>query len=160
MEQKNKSLGLAAIFLGVIFLLENLQIFQFNFQNIWPVIVALVGLGFAFGWFANRDNHSLIMPAVVLIVYGLLFSYCQLTTWDNMLKLWPVLLIGPGLGFLMLYFLADRENTALWSASVLIILGMLFMFRFIEYLRYWPALLILGGIILVLYPGKAGKISK
>jgi len=156
-EQKNKSLGLAAIFLGIIFLLENLQIFQFNFQNIWPAIVALVGLGFAFGYFADRKNNSMIMPAVVLIVYGLLFSYCQITTWDNMLKLWPVLLIGPGIGFLLLYFLAGKENSALWSAGILIILSLLFMLRFVEYLRYWPALLILGGIFLVLYPVKAPK---
>ncbi len=157
MEQKNKSLGLAAIFLGIIFLLENLQIFQFNFQNIWPAIVALVGLGFAFGYFANRRNHSMIIPAVVLIVYGLLFSYCQMTTWDNMLKLWPVLLIGPGFGFLLLYFLAGKENSALWSAGVLIILGLLFMLRFVGYLRYWPALLVLGGILLILFPEKVGK---
>lgn len=157
MEQRNKSLGLAAIFLGIIFLLENLKVFEFNFKNIWPEIVILVGLGFAFGYFANRKNTNLIMPAVVLIVYGALFTYSHILGWEHMARLWPVLLLAPGFGFLLLYFLAGKENTALWSASVLIVLSLLFLLRFVEYLRYWPALLILGGIVIILFPGKIGN---
>ena len=158
MERRNKSLGLAAIFLGVIFLLENLQVFQFNFENIWPELVTLIGLGFAIGYLINRKFTSLIMPAVVLIIYGALFIYSHhIGDWKSMAQLWPVLLLAPGIGFLLLFFLAGKKNTALWSASVLIILSLLFLLRFVEYLRYWPALLILGGIIIILFPGKIGK---
>lgn len=159
MGTRNNSLGLAAIFLGVIFLLENLKVFQFNFENIWPELVTLIGIGFALGYLANRKFTSLIMPAVVLIIYGLLFTYSHISGWEHMAKLWPVLLLAPGMGFLLLYFLAGKNSTALWSASILILLSLLFLLRFVEYLRYWPALLILGGIVIILFPGKIGKNS-
>jgi len=154
MEQRNKSLGLTAIFLGIIFLLENLKIFQFNFINIWPEVVVLVGIGFAVGYFLNRKSLHLIMPATVLIIYGILFSYCNISSWGNMAQLWPILLLAPGFGFFLLYVVAVKEASSLWAGSILFALGLLFLLRHVAYLRYWPALLIIGGVVLVLFPAE------
>jgi len=149
MNNRNKSLGLVLIFLGVIFLLENLAVFQFNFLQIWPVIVILMGLGFLLGFLANRKYTSLLMPGVILLLYGALFLYCHIAGWEHIQSLWPVLLIGPGVGFFLLYLTDVHDKTPLWLAVILIVLGLLFSFRHVPYLQYWPALLVIFGVVLI-----------
>ncbi len=149
MNRRNQSIGLGFIFLGIIFLLENLSVFQFNFLQIWPVIVALVGLGFLLGFANNRQNAALLMPGVILIIYGGLFLYCRVFGWENIQTLWPLLLIAPGLGFLVLYLFNPQQKNLLWPSAILIVLGFLFLFRHIPYLKYWPVLLVILGVVLI-----------
>ncbi len=154
METRYKGFGLASIFLGIIFLLENLGAYRFNFSTIWPVVVILVGVSFLTAYFLNRRNTSFIIPGTILVIYGLLFLYCTLFSWEAMQQLWPIFLLGPGLGFLFLY-LTDRDGkSTLWASLILIILTFLFAFRYVQYLKYWPVLLVLLGIVLVFKKGK------
>ncbi len=141
MNNRNKSLGLALIFLGIIFLLENLDVFRFNFLQILPVIVILVGLGFLLGFLANRKYTPLLMPGVILLLYGALFLYCHIAGWEHIQSLWPILLISPGIGFVLLYFVDKHDKTMLWLAVILIVLGLLFSFRHVPYLQYWASFL-------------------
>jgi hypothetical protein len=68
-----------------------------------------------------------------------------------MLKLWPVFLLAPGIGFLFLFFLGDKNKALLWPAGILTLLGLLFILRYLEYLRYWPVILIVFGIVLIFW---------
>ena len=154
MDNRSKALGLGLIFLGIVFLLENLNVIRFNFFQIWPVFVILGGVGFLLGFFINKKNYGLVMPGIILIIYGSLFMYCNIMGWEYMQSLWPVFLLGPGLGFFVLYFLGQHDKGLLLPGGILTVLGLLFIFRYFEYLRYWPVLLIIGGIVLIFLSGK------
>ena len=154
MDNRSKALGLGLIFLGVVFLLENLTVIRFNFFQIWPVFVILGGVGFLLGFFINKKNYGLVMPGIILIIYGSLFMYCNIMGWEYMQSLWPVFLLGPGLGFFVLYFAGQQDKGLLLPGGILTVLGLLFIFRYFEYLRYWPVLLIIGGIVLIFLSGK------
>jgi len=161
MKSKNKVLGIIMLILGVVFLLENLKLIQYNFIRVWPFLVILSGAGFWLGYLFNRRNLSMILPGTILLVYGSVFLYCQVFSWDSMVYLWPVFLIAPGIAFFLFYILGKREKGLLMPAIILTILGLLFIFRHIEYLMYWPVLLIIGGIIVIFLDDfrkpKAGK---
>ena len=160
MDNRNKALGLLLIFLGAIFLFENLDLIRFNFLQIWPAIVILGGIGFWLGFLINRKQIFLVMPGIILIIYGALFMYCNLFGWEFMEKLWPFFLVGPGIGFFVLYFLGNKEKNLIYPGAILTLLGLLFIFRYVPYLKYWPSLMILGGIILIFLPIKKPVIKE
>jgi hypothetical protein len=67
--------------------------------------------------------------------------------------LWPTFILGPGVGLLMMYLFGKRESGLLIPAFILIGLSAIFFvafgpFRY--YSRYWPVLLILVGLFLLL----------
>jgi hypothetical protein len=142
-------IGLGLVILGLLFLLENFGYIEFNFGDIWPVFVVLGGVGFWLGFLKDRKNFGLVMPGTILIAYGLLFWYCSVQGWYYMQDLWPVFLLGPGIGFFLMYFLGERERGLLVPGSILSGLGILFLFRYSMYLRYWPVLLIIFGAVLI-----------
>ncbi len=154
MDTRQKSLGIILIFLGIIFLLENLNIITFNFLTIWPVFVILGGIGFILGYMVNRRYISFVMPGTILTIYGVLFMDCNVYSWELMQFLWPIFLLGPGIGFFLLYFLRDHDKEMLIPGITLTVLSFLFLFRYIEYLKYWPVLMIIGGIVLIFWQKK------
>ncbi len=142
-------IGLALIILGFLFLSENFGYLDFDFQEVWPVIFLVAGGGFWAGYFQNRRNYGLLMPGTILIVYGLMFWYCASEGWYNMQYIWPGFLIGPGLGFIMLYIFGEREKGLLIPAGILIGLGVIFLLSFSNLADYWPIILIGAGIYLI-----------
>lgn len=154
MDNQKKALGLIMLFLGVVFLLENLSVIQFDFLRVWPVFVILGGFGFWLGYAVNRQLVSFIMPGTILTIYGLLFFYCTIFGWDHMAFLWPTFLLAPGVGFFLIYFLSEKNKLLLWPAGLLTVVSVLFLLRYLPYLRFWPALLIIGGVLLIFWRGK------
>jgi hypothetical protein len=89
------------------------------------------------------------MPGTILIIYGLMFWYCAFLGWYQMSMIWPGFLIGPGIGFFLMYLIGEREKGLLVPASVLTGIGVLFLFRYSGVLRYWPVILIIIGLVLI-----------
>ena len=89
------------------------------------------------------------MPGTILIVYGLVFWYCSADDWYYMQYLWPFFLIGPGMGFYLMYFLAEKEKGLLIPASILVGMGLLFILKFSHILKYWSVILIGTGLYLI-----------
>jgi hypothetical protein len=143
--------GMLLIAFGAIFLAINLS--EISWRQIWPLIFfAGAALNFAL-FFSNRGNVGALMPATTLLVYGALFQYCALTDWDYMSELWPTFILGPGLGFLAMYLFGKRDRGLLVPAAILIGLSTVFFFTFgplYRYGDYWPVLLILAGLMLLL----------
>jgi len=143
-------IGIGLIILGLVFLFENFGYIEFDFEDVWPVFVLLGGVAFWTGFIKDRKNYGLVMPGTILIIYSLMFWYCTVEGWHYMSTIWPGFLIGPGLGFFLMYFLGEKEKGLLVPATILTAVGILFLFRYSGILRYWPALLIVIGIILIL----------
>ncbi len=150
-DRQNIVLGSIFVLVGLMFLAVDL--FAFDWAQLWPLFMLVAGVGFWVGYFANRRNYGLLMPGTLMLLYGSLFLYCALTDWDQMELLWPTFVLGPGLGLLMMYLGGRRENGLLVPASILIGLAALFFVvfgPFHEYARYWPVLLILAGLAMLL----------
>jgi len=162
MRTSDMIVGIGLVILGVLFLSENFGYIEFNFQNVWPVFVLLTGIGFIIGYLQDRKNYGLLMPASILTTYGLLFFYCSIEGWYMMSVWWPVFIIGPGIGFFMMYLLGGREKGLLVPASILTAIGLLFLISNSGFWRFWPLVLIIIGVVMLVrhYSGQAaGKKS-
>ena len=149
MKTSDMVIGVGLIILGILFLFENFGYIEFNFKDVWPVFVILAGVGFWIGFLQDRKNSGLLMPGSILLIYGLMFFYCSLNGWGYMSDLWPGFIIGPGIGFFMMYLFGEKEKGLLIPASILTGIGALFLISHSGIWRYWPVALIIIGIILI-----------
>lgn len=150
-DRKTVLFGVTLIVLGLLFLAINFS--SYGWEQFWPVVILAGGLAFLAAYLTDRRNYGFLMPATILLVYGTLFLGCSLTNWDYMEEWWPTFIAGPGLGLLAMYFGGKREIGLLVPASILIGIASIFFFVFgplQTYERYWPILLILAGLALLL----------
>jgi hypothetical protein len=101
-------IGLALIVLGVLFLLDTLEVFGTDnnlIGDIWPLFIIAIGF---IGW-AKRGFTFMLGPVVVMVIGGLLLV--GTLTDSNPWKLWPALLIIVGLSFIW------RQRSPLRSSS-------------------------------------------
>jgi len=149
--QQSRLQGIILIILGVLFLALNLS--DVRLREIWPLIFLGLGLYFVVLYISDRKNYGILMPASIFIVMGGLFLYCTIEGWHVMGMLWPFFLIGPGLGFFLMYFFGPREQGLLIPGYILTGLGILFLIIFAEGMYLWPVLLIALGIFMLLRRG-------
>lgn len=143
MTSNSKYLGFLFVILGFLFLMDNLNVFTIN----WSLYIILTGLLLVIVYFLKKELVIFLLPGTMLLIYGILFLYCALTDWQNMVWLWPVLFIAPGIGFLLLYFLKNREPIYSVPGILLIVFGALFFVRKMAYIKFWPIVLIVFGIV-------------
>lgn len=146
----NKSVitGTVLIVIGTIFLLPNFT--DLTLRDLWPVLMLAPGVLFFVVFFMDRRNYGLLMPGAVLTTYGLLFFFCTLWGWYWMTDLWPLFLIGPGLGFFLMYFFGKKETGLLVPGFILTLLGAIFLLRSTDYEYLWPLAIIVAGVALIL----------
>ena len=149
MKTSDMVIGIGLIILGILFLFENFGYIAFDFKDVWPVFVILAGIGFFIGYLQDKKNYGLLMPGTILIIYGVMFFYCSVEGWYYMTYLWPVFIIGPGIGFFMMFVLGQKEKGMLVPASILTGLGILFLLGKTGVVRYWPVVLIIIGLVMI-----------
>jgi hypothetical protein len=149
MKTSDMVIGVGLIILGILFLFENFGYIAFDFKDVWPVFVILAGVGFWIGYIQDKKNYGLLMPGTILVIYGVMFYYCSMEGWYYMTDLWPVFIIGPGIGFFMMFIFGQKEKGMLVPASILTGIGILFMLSKTGIIRYWPVLLIVLGIVMI-----------
>ncbi len=151
MNVNTKSLiaGIILIVIGLVILGDNLGFFYVTWDTFWPWFLIIGGVLFLMGWMSDREKYGLLMPASILIVYGFMFLWAAYDGWWYMDTLWPFFLIGPGLGFLLMYLLGNKETGLLVPAAILLGLGLIFLLGSGTARFFWPILLIGIGIILL-----------
>ncbi len=148
MQRRDNSLiwGIILIGVGLLFLARNLGWLYVDWETIWPLFLIGGGILFYLRWLTNRKDVPILMPATILVTYGLLFEYCALYGWYYMEELWPVFLLGPGVGFYLMYFLGERDRGSFVAGTVLTVLAILFWAGMPPFRFFWPLALILIGI--------------
>ncbi len=150
-EQASHPNWLAGTFLILIGLLILLVQFEyFDWAELWPLFLIAIGLLFLIGFFINRENYGLLMPAMILMIIGTLFLYMERTTWYNMRGLWPTFIMAPGVGFFFMYFFGPVKNQLWIPGTILVTIAALFFAGEWTVIRYWPVILILLGLYLIL----------
>ncbi len=146
--QRTRLHGIALVILGALFLIFNLS--NLSLRDLWPVIFIALGLYFVVLFAIDRKDYGVLMPASIFLVMGAMFQYCQIEGWWMMRVLWPLFLVGPGLGFFLLYYFGKRESGLLIPGYILTGLGVLFILIESEGWYLWPILLIVAGAIMLL----------
>jgi hypothetical protein len=149
-ESRSLVWGIILIIIGIIFLGNNLHWFTLDWEEIWPLFMICGGLLFWISWIANRRDTGLLMPGTILITYGLLFEFCALHGWYWMDDLWPVFILGVGLGFFSIYLFGQRDKGNLVAGLILTGISLVFFAGINGFRLFWPLVLILIGIFLLI----------
>lgn len=155
--------GLILIAVGIFSLLSSLGIIIISWSQVWPLVIILVGLLFELNYFVNgRKEPGLLMPAGIMLTYGILFYYCSVNGFSWIGKLWPFFLLGPAIGLLQIFIFGTRDKGLLVPVGVLGGLSLVFLLSNftkldIGSLLFPVILIIVGFVILINAVGKSKK---
>jgi len=156
MEHRKNQLtwGIFLILIGAVFLLGNLS--RVGMETLWPVFPLAVGLAFWVGYFYDRKNFGLLMPGSILVIVSLLFFTCNFFGWWRMETLWPIFILAPGIGFFAMYFGGAKDQGLVIPGSILVAIGIIFLFISSGLRDWWPIFLIIAGILIIVLQGRMG----
>jgi hypothetical protein len=121
----NLVLGITLSAVGLIFLLNNL-FHYLSLGRLWPLFLLIPAVLFTLIWVKDRDRYYVFLfPITLLVFFSIYFLVLNFTSWYWVELTWPNFLIGPGLGFLVLY-LPKKEWGFLLPALILFILAAIF----------------------------------
>jgi|Deesub1362B_J571_1020462.scaffolds.fasta_scaffold03304_2 hypothetical protein len=147
MGRLNLVIAVALLLLGVVLLLINLGMNPVALSKLWPVFPVVVGVLFLSFSFGSGGQRAFLMPAVILVLTGLVFFFCTFTTWENMVYLWPIFVLAPGIGFLVTYAAGERNRPHLVWGGVLSGLALLLFIFYKQLEILWPSVLIVMGLV-------------
>lgn len=154
MNRKNGVIGgIILILLGLLFLAREIFPQAFQFWE-WPFII--IGLGGVFLlWAILSGTGGLAVPGTILAGIGGIFYYQTITSdWESWAYIWALIPGFVGVG-VIIGGIIDRNYKEAFSGGLILMLisGILF-FVFgqafgleAEIIKYWPALLIILGVI-------------
>ncbi|NOY77526.1 MAG: hypothetical protein GXO76_06615 [Calditrichaeota bacterium] len=160
--------GIVLIVIGLILLLNQLDIFTFDWNVFWPSLVILLGIFFFVR--VPRDRGA-IFPGVLFFLSGLLFLVKNLSWYEPYIEvsIGGMLMIILGLAFVALYIVQPENWGLLIPASLFLFFGFIIWADRVglidwytrrQILRLWPALLILIGTGIVISGLQASKKSE
>lgn len=143
--------GAVLVGIGLLFLVVNI-IPYLDVGKLWPLFM-LIPVAILIATWINYGEKSagVILPIVILVFYCAYFLWLNFTTWNHVETTWPNFLIGPGLGFLALYFVT-RKGGYLVPSFILLILAAVFYGAIIENTVIVSILLVAMGLFLILKP--------
>ena len=154
--------GIIMLLIGAWFLLAQFNLVPglnkiMNVQYQWPLIVIGVGVFlFLLGLLVRAPGMS--VPACIVGGIGGILYYCNSTgNWGNWSFLWTLIPGFVGIGVLLSTLLGGNERGGyreglrliLVSAILFIIFVMIFSGQ-VFFLKYWPVLVILAGIWIII----------
>ncbi len=144
-------IGTILIVLGAAFLFRDM--FNIDFDAIWPLVFLVLAGVMLSAYNSNQGrNTEVLIPLFTFLMLWVVFQYCALFGWHNMSHMWPGFMLGPGLGFLAVYF-KKRETGMLIPGSILVGLSLIFFISMSPFANFWPVLLILVGLAIIVFPG-------
>jgi len=146
--------GLILILVGLLFLLDNFNLIYFDWGKVWTWAMILVGVAFWLGFLADRRKIGLIMPGTVLLTIGVIF-YLDANSWADMDNLWPFFMLAPAFGFYAMFLFGKRDRGLLVPATILTIIGTIFLMTTIPGLIFIMAILLIGiGVLIIVTSGR------
>lgn len=155
MEKNNQNFNLGFLIfgailvgVGVLFLIVNM-IPYLDVGKLWPLFMLIPVAILITVWIQDKKKSAgVILPIIVLIFYCGYFLWLNFTSWSYTETTWPNFLIGPGLGFIGLYFVS-RKWEYLIPSFILLILAAIFYAAIIENTLIVGILLIAMGLLLI-----------
>lgn len=149
MHRSSQWIGITLILVGLFFLIIKFVGFSVTIAFLWPFFLLIPGL--LFHLFAIRHRiPGLLVPGGILVTYGLLFLFCAIFGYESLGYLWPLFILGPGIGLLEFYLFGPRESGVLIAALIMLVIGGTFLF-FSLLRTVIPYLIGIGLVIVGLY---------
>lgn len=163
MAEREKSFipGVVLIVVGLVFLLNELDVIYFRWGHLYPILM-LAGSALFFSSMLTKKEKGAVFPATVLLVLGLFFFLrnFDVLSFDyyfyHVEDFWPIFLVSFGLGFIALFFVRSEDWGVLIPGGILLFLGVGFFLRttgifyWRDFSDYWPVILIVIGASIVL----------
>lgn len=154
------ALGILLVFLGIALLFDRLNLFAVHWSAAGWVLGAFIGIVFMVDGFLRKRRGRIFWGSFLAFEC----SYWALARWDVVhhhgFFVLPSLLIALGLSFAMLYAQQPRELGLLIPATIFAGTGVVLLLWWWEVLEwyevryalqtYWPVLLVLWGVALIL----------
>ncbi len=154
--------GLVFILVGAGLLLDRLDVFFFGWAQTYPLIFLVIAAA-SFLSAATGDKSSAFW-AGIFTVLGLFFGLrnFDIIPFYWFFEYWPIFLIALGFGFIFLYIFNPRDWGVLVPGIIFLGLGTMFFLgtvdifedvfeTFVElFFTYWPLVLVLVGLLLIL----------
>ncbi|MEK6816056.1 MAG: hypothetical protein AABY09_00445 [Nanoarchaeota archaeon] len=153
-----KSLAVLAWFFiigGIILTLENYNIIGGISKN-WPVMLIMLGVGFAMLFFQIQRDAALAWISSFLVMNGFFFYYLNYHSWMDLSYLWPIFLGLVGMSF-FISGLLTRKWVLSYIAVFFVIIFLALFLAFTISIRLWPMSLVMFGLSLLvieLFPGR------
>jgi hypothetical protein len=128
-----------------------------NIEYEWPVIIIAVGILLFFLGLLLR-NPGMAVPACIVGGIGTLLYWSNLTSnWEEWTYLWTLIPGFVGVGIILSTLLGGNEKKGYREGLTLILIsGIMFVIFLMifsgqgQYIRYWPVLVILGGLWIII----------
>lgn len=92
------SAGILLLIVGILILLGKAGLFNFLGMIFWPLLVLIPGVLLHVLYFGRILPASTLVLAGMLVVYAILFMFCNFFGWDKLRYLWPVFIFGIAVG--------------------------------------------------------------
>jgi hypothetical protein len=116
--------GTLLLVAGIFIILGQTNIIQNYQQLILPAILLGISLAFHLAYFMSPSrNEGVLVPAGILLLYGLLFLANELVPQATMERLWPVFILGPALGLFEMYVFSKGRSGSLIPVFILTVIG-------------------------------------
>ncbi len=152
--------GVILIALGTYFLLRRLDLIDIRWYETYPFILLILGGLFMTNAVVKKERGA-VFPGTVLLVLGAFFFLRNFNLLPfgfylfDLEDYWPVFLLAFGLGFVVLFFFKGEDWGLLIPGGLLLFFGAVILLRNLRvfYWRhfsdYWPVVLIVIGLAIV-----------
>ena len=141
-----RRLGLLLIVIGVLLALDTFLDLAVVYR-LWPVLVAMVGVGLIGIFFKGQSRVPVFLVAgVYLLCFSGLALFCNFTSWAAMANLWPLFITFLGAVFVALFFFHEKRRTYLLTGLLLVSLSAVFLVTQTLGADWWWTILILAGL--------------
>ncbi|QAY65401.1 hypothetical protein [Paenibacillus protaetiae] len=118
MPNNKYSAGIILLLAGIVILLGKWGVFSFLGAMFWPLLVLIPGILLHVLYFGRMLPATVLVPGGMLIVYTVLFIFCNIFGWKVIHYLWPVFLLGIAVGLYEYYLLGNSRTRAILTTSL------------------------------------------
>lgn len=119
MPRNQQVIGMAILAAGLFILLGKIGVFAFIGGTMWPLLMFLIGIAFYVLTRIGLLPPVMMVLAGMLTMYGVLFMLSHWVHWRLFGLLWPLLLIGIGIGLYGYYAYDPYHPRGAWQGALL-----------------------------------------
>ncbi|QCX34547.1 hypothetical protein FDN13_13020 [Caloramator sp. E03] len=124
---RNIAAGIFLITIGIVLIIQ--RTVGINLWNyIWPFSLIVVGIGIHYKFFHDKNDSNILVIGGILLTYGLLFLFNNITNGAYNSKTNFVYFLGIGIGFIESFIFGDN-NKNLIPAIIFISISIYFLLK-------------------------------